>query len=80
MKRKKEEQIIGWDVVVSLGSSMWSQDIEVDTWQEAVDMAKAIIDGRDPKIKEGKPGIFFRDESCVVYTKIVPRTRTIYVK
>ena len=56
------------------------ETIRVDTWKEASDMARAIIDGRDPKIKEGKVGMYFRNEEIIVYAKISPRKRTIYVE
>ncbi|MEE9510419.1 MAG: hypothetical protein V3V81_07995 [Candidatus Bathyarchaeia archaeon] len=80
MRRKKEEQIIGWDVKICFGSSIWTQTIEVDTWDEAVKIAENLAVGLHPTFKEEKEAIFVSDKENIVYAKVSPITRTIYVK
>lgn len=86
---KEEKQVMGWDVLVYFNSSITSpyggvyresEAIEVDTWEEASDIAKSVSIGAHPKLKEGKAGALFKYGTNISHVKIAPRTRTIYVK
>ncbi len=86
---KEEEQVVGWDVLVYFNPSLTSpyggtsreyETVEVDTWKEASDIAKSVVIGAHPKLKEEKAGALFKDGTNISHVKIVPRTRTVYVE